>query len=155
MILLVYFSLIFSSLFFFQSCSDSVNNSNLQGGISSIKEKDSEEFIMQQVIKTIPDYPGKEGEKTLLGIDSDEDGVRDDVELKLIVHYDSNIESLKKAFLISKNIGKMSDEDWKKYKIYIDSISFEKDLISIIRDVEALHLNTQERLTSYRLFFSK
>lgn len=47
--------------------------------IKGIEVKDSDYYC--QTEDPVPRHPGEEGNKTLLGIDSDNDGVRDDVEI--------------------------------------------------------------------------
>ncbi|MEK7175530.1 MAG: hypothetical protein AAB693_01870 [Patescibacteria group bacterium] len=52
----------------------------------------------------LPPDPGAEGKKTLVGIDSDKDGIRDDVQIAIYERYPTNPEFRKILFQVAKDM---------------------------------------------------
>ncbi len=113
-------------------------------------------------ILEVPD-PGPENNKTLAGIDSDKDGIRDDVQRWINAHYHKkpNLQKALKQFARSRQIELLSAHDKEKsikatHKVVhdIDCIYYlipqTKNARKVSQNVTAIILNTSKRIdTSY------
>ncbi len=110
---------------------------------------------------SLPPDPGEAGKQTLLGIDSDNDGVRDDVQIGIAHYYPENenarkaLNQLARAIQIAFVSIQVSDDQ--KFKDAIKEIDSAVSDISMVstdgsRDivfVEMLIQNTSERRSAY------
>lgn len=103
---------------------------------------------VEEVLAVTPPDPGEAGKATLAGIDSDNDGVRDDVELKLIEEFEDDREVLETAIQVSKKLGSMEEKNIDSYINYITSLSGSK-VLNEMSKVTKHHLNTKERKKAY------
>lgn len=104
---------------------------------------------------TLPPDPGKKGKEDLLGIDSDGDGVRDDIE-RYIVHKYPELPALRRGLYqlaqVKQHLFQYSDPDiWAKYaqaqERAIRCVSFydPEGAYNAVLDLDAEYLNTKER----------
>ncbi len=116
---------------------------------------------------SLPPDPGEAGKQTLLGIDSDNDGVRDDVQIG-IAHYYPDNENAKKALnqlaraIQLAFVGIQNSDDAKIDTALSDTNSSVSciaetsvDLLQDIAFVELLMQNTKDRGYAYSQFNSK
>ena len=92
--------IIFVFFFFNKDSNYFSNNESLQDLQKTFSKKESK--IIDGV--KLPPDPGEEGKKTLEGIDSDKDGIRDDVQIAIYERYPSEPEKRKILFQKGKNI---------------------------------------------------
>ena len=120
----------------------------------------------EDLVKNLPPDPGEEGKKTLEGIDSDGDGVRDDVQkiislkykhsLKVIEAARDGAKALQAAILASQkpNNGGLSlsissmERKAAQCILFIDP----ENASSIITEIVATVLNTEARFDAYNLY---
>jgi hypothetical protein len=133
-------------------------------GCSSGPPGQSAKALMKQkvdpaVLAALPPDPGKAGKATLAGIDRDHDGLRDDVQRWITIHY-SNSEKTRaalkqKARALQDFIEDGNDPAKARHDaVAIDKASeclasFADDAFYINRDFDAVVLNTYPRLKAY------
>jgi len=111
------------------------------------------------VLAALPPDPGKAGKATLAGIDRDQDGLRDDVQRWIAIHY-SNSEKTRAALKQKAKALQDFIEDGKDpAKARHDAVAIDKaseclasfaaDAFYINRDFDAVVLNTYPRLKAY------
>jgi len=123
------------------------------------QEKQLEAKVDPAVLAALPPDPGDAGKKTLAGIDTDHDGVRDDVQRWIAIHY-SNSEKTRAALKQKARALQAFIEDGndpakaRRDAVAIDKASeclssFADDAFYINHDFDAVVLNTYPRLHSY------
>jgi len=123
------------------------------------QEKQLEAQVDPAVLAALPPDPGDAGKKTMAGIDTDHDGVRDDVQRWIAIHY-SNSEKTRAALKQKAKALQAFIEDGndpakaRRDAVAIDKASeclasFADDAYYINHDFDAVVLNTYPRLTAY------
>lgn len=108
-------------------------NENFHGQIlTSFPRDEALSFCEFEIVKTVKD-PGEEGKKTLLGIDADNDGVRDDVQVWIDNKFFGN-DNLRKSF---RQIAR----------------SIQKEF-SLLKENKSTIAATHEKLNSYKCLIS-
>lgn len=110
-------------------------------------------------ISQLPPDPGEEGKLTVVGVDSDDDGVRDDVQIAIEDFYASKMDtkqvvlSLAKEMqnvFIAQSIGDVQEEHLQKIAKAIDCITLmSSNPLKDIIFVEFAMVNTEEREEAY------
>lgn len=116
--------------------------------------------VSPAVLAALPPDPGKAGKATLAGIDSDHDGLRDDVQRWIATHYPDSEKT--RAALRQKAVALQTyieDGSSTPAKTRHDAVAIDKasecleairgDFYTINRDFDAVVLNTYPRLKSY------
>lgn len=116
--------------------------------------------IVPETSDGLPPDPGEAGKETLLGIDSDLDGVRDDIQ-RYIVHTYPDQPNLQKAlFQMARTNVRIFSEELTRESAYEIALSRGRDIDclyyllgrqskSALSDIRALTLNTYERSVVY------
>ncbi|HXH64249.1 MAG TPA: hypothetical protein VNH42_01940 [Mariprofundaceae bacterium] len=122
-------------------------------------QKPGEPKVDPAVLAALPPDPGDAGKITMAGIDADHDGVRDDVQRWIAIHY-ANSEKTRaalrqKAKALQAFIGDGDDPaKARRDAVAIDKASeclasFAGDAFYINHDFDAVVLNTYPRLNAY------
>jgi hypothetical protein len=112
----------------------------------------------------LPPHPGSLADSTRIGVDANNNGVRDEVEIYLATKYGSNKEQYQKILEFVKkkqsilNIPLEDDEAAKKYNIWADSSSClskklginDSEAASMYNDLTAQVFNNLERQTHFQ-----
>ena len=108
----------------------------------------------------MPPHPGEEGKKTLEGIDSDGDGIRDDIEIYIASEYHNNPElhealnryaiSKLKILVMSENEGFVLQEDQQSQRAIgcVYHLLSTAEARSTLRKLRAVIHNTYERTSA-------
>ncbi len=140
-----------------------INFNNTENKVQNETQNRTEGKIIDGV--KLPPDPGEEGKKTLAGIDSDKDGIRDDVQIAIYERYPSNPEIRKILFDNAKNmqdkviagaegdrnkILKIKDRSRKAIACLVENLkdSYYEDLTFLGTKVR----NTKERIFAYEDF---
>ncbi len=113
----------------------------------------------EDLVKSLPLDPGEAGKKTLEGIDSDGDGVRDDVQRWIVLNYPNSIkkqEGLKQLtralslYILSSNKTQATEANYQRERavgcLYLID---KKDGPNNIDSLKNKFLNTEQRLLAY------
>ena len=136
--------------FLFVGCGGSDHN-------SSVTDENNENQLDSTTI--LPPDPGETGKSTLIGVDSDNDGVRDDVQIAITKLYPSDT-SAKKALLklaVEMQEAFVAQSNDNINQIYLEKLINATDCITItssnpLRDIiyiEFAMINTEDRQKAY------
>lgn len=102
-------------------------------------------FIIVPAGTGMPSEPGVNGDATIAGIDSDGDGIRDDVERRISAHYSNNASARAYSYMIAKRLQAIIVNSANKttYIQAISELSFAENCLNIMLPTE---LNKGTRL---------